>query len=345
MPRPASEAVYRLSELAERVAGRVEGDSERQVSGFRSLEAAGPNDLSFLTDPGMRRLAEQSSAGALLVSEQVQGLAGDKLVCTDVGKALIALLGIFYPAPPQPVGVHSTAVVGSGCKIAESATIGPYAVLEEGCEVGEGAIIHAFVFVGAGSHVGRSVTLHPHVVLYRRCEVGDHVTLHSGTVVGADGFGYISTTEGHLKVPQVGGVVLEESIEVGANSAIDRGTLEDTRIGAGTKIDNLVQVGHNVTVGRSSILCGQVGIAGSASIGERVVLAGQAGISNRVRIGDDAAVAGKSAVFGDVEAGKKVAGIPAIDAARWTRQSALLGRLADLRRRVAALEREIHKEE
>jgi len=163
-------------------------------------------------------------------------------------------------------------------------------------------------------------------------------------VIGADGFGYVWRDGRHVKVPQVGTVVVEEDVEVGANSAIDRATLEETRVGAGTKIDNLVQVGHNVRIGRSSILCGQVGVAGSATVGDHVVLAGQSGVSNRVTIGDGARVAGKSAVFDDVAPGAQVAGTPAIEAGRWRRQVALLARLPDLRRRLRALEKNPRRE-
>ena len=169
--------------------------------------------------------------------------------------------------------------------------------------------------------------------------VGERVVLHAGAVVGADGFGYIARGGRHLKVPQVGTAVLEDEVEVGANSAIDRATLDETRVGAGTKIDNLVQVGHNVRIGRCSILCGQAGIAGSATIGDGVVLAGQSGVSNRVTIGDGARVGGKSAVFADVAKGEQVAGTPAIEASRWRRQVALLQRLPEIRKRLAAIER------
>jgi UDP-3-O-[3-hydroxymyristoyl] glucosamine N-acyltransferase len=330
---------FRLGELAARVGGRVAGDPERMLDGLRSLPSAGPEHLSFFTDPSLRAEAEASAAGALLTGPAARGLRHDLLIADDPGLALIELLRLFHPEPAAVSGVHATAVVGAGARVASTASIGPYVVLGEGCEVGEDAVLHPFVCVGSGCRIGRGAVLHPHAVLYPRSIVGDRVVLHAGAVVGADGFGYIARGGRHVKVPQVGSVVIEDDVEVGANSAIDRATLEETRVGAGTKIDNLVQVGHNVRIGRSSILCGQVGIAGSATIGDGVVLAGQSGVSNRVTVGDGGRVAGKSAVFDDVAPGAQVAGTPAIEASRWRRQVAILARLPEIRRRLQALER------
>ncbi|HVR30648.1 MAG TPA: UDP-3-O-(3-hydroxymyristoyl)glucosamine N-acyltransferase [Thermoanaerobaculia bacterium] len=331
---------FRLGELAARVGGRVAGDSERVLHGLRALESAGPEDLSFFTDPKLRHQAEASGAGAILTGPATSGLGCDLLVCDDPGRALIDLLRVFHPEAAAPPGVHPTALVGAECRLAPSASIGPYVVIGEGCEIAEEVVLHPFVCVGAGSHIGRAAVLHPHVVLYPRTRLGERVVLHAGTVIGADGFGYVWRDGRHVKVPQVGSTVLEAEVEVGANSAIDRAALEETRVGAGTKIDNLVQVGHNVRIGRSSILCGQVGVAGSATLGDGVILAGQSGVSNRVAVGDGARVAGKSAVFDDVPAGAQVAGVPAVSAARWRRQVALLARLPEIRRRLAALERD-----
>jgi UDP-3-O-[3-hydroxymyristoyl] glucosamine N-acyltransferase len=328
-----------LGELAARVGGRVAGDPERVLHGLRALPAAGPEHLSFFTDAALRREAAASAAGAILTGPATSGLRQDLLVVDDPGLALTELLRLFHPEPAARPGVHPTAVVGAGARVAASASIAAYVVLGEGCEVGDDAVLHPFVCVGASARIGRGAVLHPHAVLYPRSIVGERAVLHAGAVVGADGFGYIARGGRHVKVPQVGAAVLEDEVEVGANSTIDRATLEETRVGAGTKIDNLVQVGHNVRIGRGSILCGQVGIAGSASIGEGVVLAGQAGVSNRVDIGDGARVAGKSAVFDDVAPGAQVAGIPAIEASRWRRQVAILARLPEIRRRLAALER------
>jgi UDP-3-O-[3-hydroxymyristoyl] glucosamine N-acyltransferase len=253
--------------------------------------------------------------------------------------ALIELLQAFHPEPPAAIGIHPTAVVAPGARIAAGASIGPYVVIGEGADIAEGAVLHPFACVGAHARIGAGAILHPHVVLYPRTVVGERVVLHAGAVVGADGFGYIARGGRHLKVPQVGCAVLENEVEVGANSAIDRAALDETRVGAGTKIDNLVQVGHNVRIGRSSILCGQAGIAGSTTLGDGVVLAGQVGVSNRITIGDGVRVAAKSAVFDDVAKGMQVAGTPAIEASRWRRQVALLRRLPELRKRLTAIER------
>jgi UDP-3-O-[3-hydroxymyristoyl] glucosamine N-acyltransferase len=331
---------FRLGELAARVGGRVAGDPERTLHGLRALPSAGPEHLSFFTDPTLRRQAEASAAGAILTGPAARGLRHDLLIVDDPGLALIELLRLFHPEPAAAPGVHPTAIVGAGARVAPTASIAAYVVLGEGCEIGDGAVLHPFVCVGAGCRIGRAAVLHPHVVLYPRSVVGERAVLHAGAVVGADGFGYLARAGRHVKVPQVGSAVLEDDVEVGANSTIDRATLDETRVGAGTKIDNLVQVGHNVRIGRSSILCGQAGIAGSSTLGDGVVLAGQSGVSNRVTIGDGARVAGKSAVFGDVAPGAQVAGTPAIEASRWRRQVALLARLPEIRRRLAALERD-----
>lgn len=334
---------YRLGELAERLGGRVVGDPERPVSALRTLDSAGPDDLSFLVDVRLARKARGSAAGAILTDSELADVDADLLICDDPALALIELLEVFYPSPSPSAGIHRTAVVGQGARIAETAAIGAYVVLGAGCVVEDDVVIHPFCCVGDRVRLGRGALLQPHVVLYADTEIGAGCVLHAGAVVGSDGFGYVERGGRHLKIPHAGRAVLEDDVEVGANSAVDRATLDETRIGEGTKIDNLVQVGHNVRIGRASVLCGQVGIAGSAELGEGVILAGQSGVSNRVRVGDRARVGGQAAVFDDVEEGQQVAGTPAVDAARWRRQVVLLGHLAELRRRIRVLEREVRR--
>jgi UDP-3-O-[3-hydroxymyristoyl] glucosamine N-acyltransferase len=238
--------------------------------------------------------------------------------------------------------VHSTAVVEPGASVDPTAAVGPYAVIGAGSRVAAGAAIGSHAVLGRGCSVGEGAVLHPHVVLYDGTEVGEGSEIHAGVVLGSDGFGYATHKGVHHKVPQVGRVVVEAAVEVGANTTIDRATLGETRVGAGTKIDNLVQVGHNVRIGKASILCGQAGIAGSTKLGDGVVLAGQAGVAGHLTLGDRVQVAAKSAALSSVEPGLTVAGIPAVDVGKWRREVALRARLekrlAEVNRRLAALE-------
>jgi UDP-3-O-[3-hydroxymyristoyl] glucosamine N-acyltransferase len=339
---------YRLAELAELVGGRIEGDPERAVETIRTLEEAGPADLSFLTSPRYRAQAVASGAGALLVGKALAAMADiaaegrDLLVVDDPGYALAVLLAHFHPAHSGVIrepGVHPTAILEPGCTVDPSAHVGPYVVIGEGSRVGANAALHAFVAVGRSCVVGEGAVLYPHAVLYDGTEVGAASIVHAGVVLGADGFGYATHGGAHHKVPQLGHVVIEPNVEIGANSTVDRATLGATRIGAGTKIDNLVQVGHNVQVGKHCILCGQAGIAGSARLGDGVVLAGQAGVAGHIELGDRVQVAAKSAALASVDAGTAVAGIPAVEMRKWRRQTVLISRLEEMSRRLRALER------
>jgi UDP-3-O-[3-hydroxymyristoyl] glucosamine N-acyltransferase len=334
---------YRLADLADLVGGRVEGDPERAVEAIRSLESAGPRDLSFLKDPRYRGQAVASSAGALLVGPSLAGaaLGRDLLIADDPSYALARLLAVLHPGERRAAGIHPTAILEPGCAVDPAAHVGPYAVIGAGSRIAAGAAVLAFVAIGRGCVVGEGAVLHPHAVLYDGTEVGAGSIVHAGVVLGADGFGYATHGGAHHKVPQIGRVVLEGDVEVGANSTIDRATLGETRIGAGSKIDNLVQVGHNVEVGRHCILCGQAGIAGSTRLGNYVVLAGQSGVSGHIQLGDGVQVAAKSAALSSLEPGAVVAGIPAIEMRKWRRQAVLLSRLEEMSRRVRALEKKL----
>lgn len=334
-------AVHRLRELAERVGGTVCGDGDRPIHGIATLAAAGADHLSFLTNAKYREAAERSRAGALLAPRGL-ALAGRDLVQVDEPYlALALLLEVFHPTVAPLPGVHPTAVLAPSAGVDPAATIGPLAVVGEHSQIAARAVVGALAVVGARCRVGSGTILHPHAVLYDGTVVGERCIIHSGVVLGGDGFGYATHGGRHVKVPQVGRLVIEDDVEVGANAALDRALLEETRIGAGTKIDNLVMVAHNVKIGRSCLLVAQSGIAGSTQLGEGVVLAGQAGVAGHVRLGAGARVAAKSAVFKNVPDGEQVAGIPAIDAGQWRRQQALIGRLQEMQRRIKALEERI----
>jgi len=268
-------------------------------------------------------------------------LGRDLLVVDDPSYALARLLAVLHPEARRPPGIHPTAILEPGCVVDPEAHVGPYAVIGAGSRIGAGAAVLAFVTVGRGCTVEEGAVLHPHAVLYDGTEVGARSIVHAGVVLGADGFGYATHGGAHHKVPQIGRTVLESDVEVGANTTIDRAALGETRIGAGTKIDNLVQVGHNVRVGRHCILCGQAGIAGSARLGDGVVLAGQSGVSGHIELGDGVQVAAKSAALSSLAPGSVVAGIPAVEMRKWRRQTVLLSRLEEMSRRVRALEKQL----
>jgi UDP-3-O-[3-hydroxymyristoyl] glucosamine N-acyltransferase len=329
---------HRLGELAARVGGAVRGDAERPVQGIATLSAAGPDQLSFLTNAKYREAAARSRAGALLVPRGVTMAGRDLLLVDEPYLALAALLELYHPLESPPPGIHPTAVVDPTATIDATATVGPLAVVGAQSRIGPRAVLHPHAVVGARCRVGGGSILHPHSALYDGTVVGERCVVHAGVILGGDGFGYATHAGRHVKVPQVGRLVLEDDVEVGANSALDRALLEETRVGAGTKIDNLVMVAHNVKLGKSCLLVAQSGIAGSTQLGEGVVLAGQAGVAGHVRVGAGARVAAKSAVFKNVGEGEQVAGIPAIEAGHWRRQQALLGRLHEMQRRVRALE-------
>jgi UDP-3-O-[3-hydroxymyristoyl] glucosamine N-acyltransferase len=341
---------HRLAELAELVAGRVEGDPDRTVESIRALEAAGPGDLSFVTLARHRARALASGAGALLVGEDLavalahdlgdrQVAGADLLVVADAGYALARLLALFHPEPARAAGRHPTAIVGEGAVVDPAAHLGPYVVVGAGSRVGAGAAVLSHAVVGCGCTVGERALIHPHAVLYDRTEVGAGCIVHSGVVLGGDGFGYATRGGVHHKVPQVGRVVLEDEVEIGANTTIDRAALGETRVGAGTKIDNQVMLGHNVQVGRGSLLCAQVGIAGSTRIGDGVVLGARVGAVDHVEIGDRVQAAAGTDVFESLPPGAVVGGSPAHPVGRWRRQLVLLWKLEEMFRRLRALER------
>lgn len=335
---------FTLAELAERAGGRVVGEAAHEISGVASLADAGPSDLSFLTSSRYRREAEASRAGALLVGAgepRLEELAAGRplLVAEDPELARNRVLALYEPADAPPAGVHATAVVEEGAEVSPEASVGPYAMVGRGSRLAAGVVVGAHAVVGRRCRLGEGSVLHPHAVLYDGTELGCRVVVHAGTVLGADGFGYTSRADGHHKVPQLGRVVVEDDVEIGALSAIDRATLGATRVGRGTKIDNLVQVGHNVEIGRGAMLCGQAGVAGSSKLGDGVVVAGQAGVGDHVTLGDRVQVGAASAAVRPVPADTVVsATVPAMELGRWRRQAALLGRLDEMLRRLRAVE-------
>lgn len=329
-----------LADLAEAVGGRLEGDPRIPMGRLATVEEAGPGDTAFLAAKRYARHLHDCRAAAFLVAEALEGRVADRarVVVAEPHRALVLALRRLHPEAPLAGDVHPTAILGRGVRLGEGVRVGPYAVLDDDADVGDGSSIGAHTVVGRGCVLGRACTLHPLVVLYPGTRLGDRVIVHAGTVVGSDGFGYAHFDGAHQRIPHAGGVILGDDVEIGANAAVDRGSLGDTVLESGVKVDNLVQIGHNVRVGADSALAGMAGIAGSARIGKGVLIGGQAGVLGHVEVGDGARIAAASKALKDVPAGATFSGSPARHHREELRRQAHLGRLPGLLARLAALE-------
>lgn len=330
-------ASFSVAEVAAACGGRVVGDGDLRLSGVRSLEGAGPDALSFVNEDRALARATASAAGALL-ARSAAALPGRIVIeVPDPPASLVRVLFLFHPARVARPGIHPTAVVEAGAFVDPSAEIGPYAVVGDGSRVEANAIVGAHVVVGARCRIGALSWLHPHAVLYDDVLLGDRVEIHSGAVLGADGFGYATTEKGLVKIPQVGGVTIGDDVEVGANTCIDRAALESTQVGAGTKIDDLVMLGHNVQVGRNDVLCAQAGVAGSAVIGDGVVLGGQVGVAGHIHVGNGVKAQAQSGIGRDVPAGEALHGTPAFGYREYQKSHIEFRRLPETARLVRRL--------
>ena len=334
-------AGFTLGELAATLGAKLEGDPDRRVTGVAPLETAGPEQISFLIDARYRSAAEASRAGALLVADSMSGLPAPLLRSSSPQQALIALLTLFHPVVPPPAGIDSSAMVARDARIDASASIGALAVIGAGAVIGPRVRVHPLVYVGPGVEVGEGSVLHPRVVLCEGVRLGCRVVVQAGAVIGGDGFGYAFDGGGHRKIPQVGIVVIEDDVDIGANTTIDRAMLGRTIIRRGTKIDNLVQVGHNVEIGEHSIIVAQVGISGSCRLGRGVIAAGQVGFADHLTIGDGAVLGAQAGVPEDVPAGERRLGTPALPILQAKRIFAAQKQLPEMSRRLRAAERRL----
>ena len=334
-----------LAEVSDRVAGTLEGgDSDTVICGVAPLESAGPDQVSLVASARYLSYVHATRAAAVLVSDALSAeLPAEvaRIRVPDPHVALARLLAVLHPEPPVQPGIHATAVFEPGVQIGEDVTIGPYAVIGADTRIGDRCRVGAHTVIGAGCTLGADTLLDTHVTLYRGVKLGQRCIVHSGARLGSDGFGYVWENGGHRKVPQVGGCLIGDDVEIGANVTIDRGSIGDTVVGRGTKIDNLCQIGHNVRIGEDVIIVAQVGISGSTTVGNGAVLGGQAGLGGHLTIGAGARVGAQAGVTGDVAPEETVSGYPARPHRNALRASAALQRLPKLVERIGRIERAV----
>ncbi|HEX2093459.1 MAG TPA: UDP-3-O-(3-hydroxymyristoyl)glucosamine N-acyltransferase [Longimicrobiaceae bacterium] len=337
-----------VAEISSRVGGEVHGDPERLIRGVAPLESAGPDELSLLTTGRYVPRAKTTRAGAVLLPRDLpcelpEDVVG--IVVPDPHVALARILSVLYPERREPPGIHPTALVAADAELGVGVRIEAYAVIGDGVRIGNGVRIGAHAVLGDRCRVGADTVIHPHVTLYPGVEVGERCIVHSGARLGADGFRFIFMEGAHRKVPQVGGCRIGNDVEIGANTTIDRGSPGDTVIGDGSKIDNLVQIGHNVRLGRHVLVIAQVGISGSTTVGDGAVLGGQAGTVSHVTIGAGARVGARAGVTADIPPGETVSGNPARPHREAMRAQAALFRLPALMKRIQEIERVVLRKE
>ncbi len=335
----------KLSELAKATQSTIErGAAELEITSAAGLEIAASGDVTFLANPKYTPKLSETRATAIFLNENVSAGRDDIAVLRtkDAYLAYTRALRLFFPETEIVSGIHPTAVIDETADVADDVEISANAVIGKNCRVESGVKIFPNVTIYDGARIGRNSVIHSGVSIRENCEIGKNCIVHNNSTIGSDGFGYAKTEQKQwLKIPQVGRVVLEDDVEIGANTAIDSASVGETRIKRGAKIDNLVQIGHSCTIDEDALVCAQTGLAGSSVIGKRVVLAGQVGIAGHLKVGDDAVLTAKSATSHDVEDGKILSGIPAFDNREWLRSTAAYRRLGELAKTIRELERRL----
>ena len=335
----------KLAEIAERIGGKLKGKGDLEIEGVAGLQEAKAGQISFLASPKYKQFLESTQAAAVILPlADENNLKIPSILHPNPYYAFARAVRLFYPEKRKyPAGVHPTAVIGKQVKLGRNVYIGPYCVIEDQVRINDNCIIQAGSFLGQKCQLAEEVYLYPRVTIYHDCVIGQSVIIHSGVVIGSDGFGFAFDNGKYHKIPQIGNVIIEDEVEIGANCTIDRAALGTTRIGRGTKIDNLVHVGHSVEIGEDSILVAQVGIGGSTKIGRQVTLAGQAGIVGHIIIGDFVTVGAQGGVTKSIPANTTVSGYPAREHRKAKRIEACLSNLPDYVERIKELEKEIAK--
>jgi UDP-3-O-[3-hydroxymyristoyl] glucosamine N-acyltransferase len=325
-----------LADIVSALGVRLEnGSPETEISGIAGIEQAGPGQLTFVSNPKYAAAAKITKASAVIVAEDFPAIRAAMLRSKNPYLSWAQALELFHQPPRYAPGIHPTAVVHSTAKIGKNVHLGPYVVIDEGVEIGDDSVLLAHVVIYRGTRIGKHFFAHAHAIVREFCQLGDNVLLQNGAIVGPDGFGFAKDDAGRWhKIVQSGKVVIEDDVEVQANACIDRASIGETHIARGAKLDNMVHVGHSCTVGTDTLLCAQVGLAGTTDVGKNVVLAGQVGVAGHCTIGDGVIAIAQSGIPHDVPAGKMISGSPAIDFRRWLQCSAVYPKLPEIAKAV-----------
>ena len=329
------------AEIAKLLAGEVLGDANATLTGFAMIDKAKAGDLTFAETPEYFAAAEASAATAIIAGNDAASTKKTVIRVANPRLAFAKALAIFFPEPKFAAGIHPSAVVAASAQVDPTAHIGPHCTIGERVKIGANCVLQSGNSVGDDSVLGDETNLFPNATIYSRTQIGKRVRIHAGAVIGSDGFGYVFDTSFHRKVPQIGNVIIGDDVEIGANTTVDRAALGSTSIGKGTKIDNLVQVGHNVEIGEHCIFCAQVGISGSTKIGSYTVMAGQAGLAGHLKIGNKVTIGSKSGVMHNIPDGEQWLGIPAQPDKQAKRVMIAMQRLPDLFKKIAAWEKKL----
>jgi UDP-3-O-[3-hydroxymyristoyl] glucosamine N-acyltransferase len=328
----------KLSEIAKHLSARLEG-SDCDITGVAGIEEAQPGQLTFVNNPKYAAAAKTTKASAVIVDESFPAISAATLRSKNPYLLFARAISLFYQSPKYRPGIHPTAVISPSAKIGENAHIGAYVAIDDEVSIGDNAVILPHVVIYRGARIGNNFFAHAHAQIREYCTIGNNVVLQNGVVIGADGFGFAKDNDGNWeKILQSGPTIIEENVEVQANSCIDRASIGETRIGRDSKIDNLVQVGHGCVVGEHTLLCAQVGLAGSTVIGNNVILAGQAGVAGHCTVHDNVVITAQSGTHGDIEAGKMMSGSPAIESRLWARSIAAFNKLPEILKTIRSLE-------
>jgi UDP-3-O-[3-hydroxymyristoyl] glucosamine N-acyltransferase len=334
---------YTLGELAALLQGELQGPADLVLEGLAAVDRATPREITFIAEKRYARLAGASQAGAFIVAPDLRDLGRPLIIVPHPYLAYARVAALFAPPPRAWPGISDRACLGRDLSLGREVSIAPLVFIGDRVRLGDGVTIMPGCYLGDEVQVGAGALLYPNVTILERCRLGERCIIHSGAVIGSDGFGFVPTAEGNVKIPQLGTVVIEDDVEIGANCAIDRGALGETRIGRGVKLDNLVHLAHNVVVGEYSLMAAQTGISGSSRLGRRVMLGGQVGLAGHLELGDGVRVGAKSGINHSIPAGQTVSGIPARPQKEWLQTMGVLPKLPELYRRLKRLEEKVNE--